>query len=83
MLNGSYEEVLVQIPEYLNSEYLEKAILSLPDGCRTVFLLVEVEGYSHAETAKILNVTTGTSKSQLFHARQLLKQRLVLKIDQK
>jgi RNA polymerase sigma factor, sigma-70 family len=81
MPDGSFEEVSVQIPEYLNSEYLEKAILSLPDGCRTVFLLVEVEGYTHAETAKMLNVTTGTSKSQLFHARQLLKQRLALKID--
>jgi RNA polymerase sigma factor (sigma-70 family) len=83
MLERSYDELPVEIPEYLNSEYLEKAILSLPDGCRTVFLLVEVEGYSHAETAKMLNVSTGTSKSQLFHARLLLKQRLSLKTDQK
>jgi RNA polymerase sigma factor (sigma-70 family) len=83
MLEGAFEELPVQIPEYLNSEYLEKAILSLPDGCRSVFLLVEVEGYSHAETARMLNVSIGTSKSQLFHARKLLKQRLVLKTDQK
>ena len=81
MLDGWHEEMYVQIPEYMNSEYLEKAILSLPIGCRTVFLLVEVEGYSHAETAKMLNVTTGTSKSQLFHARKLLKQCLKLIID--
>ena len=83
LLDSSFEESFVPVPEYLNSEYLEKAILTLPDGCRTVFLLVEVEGYSHAETAKMLNVTTGTSKSQLFHARKLLKQRLALKIEQK
>lgn len=83
MLDGLHEEAAIHIPEYLNSEYLEKAILSLPDGCRAVFLLLEVEGYTHAETAKMLNVTTGTSKSQLFHARKLLKQRLTMKIEQK
>ena len=84
MADGAYHhEMAVQIPEYMSSEYLEKAILSLPDGCRTVFLLIEVEGYTHAEAAKMLNVTSGTSKSQLFHARLLLKQRLTMKTDQK
>jgi RNA polymerase sigma factor (sigma-70 family) len=82
-MENSHEELSIHIPDYLSSEYLEKAILSLPDGCRTIFLLTEVEGYTHAETAAMLNISTGTSKSQLFHARYLLKQRLSLSVDKK
>ena len=55
---------------------LEKAILSLPEGARTVFLLVEVEGYRHREVAAMLNVSEGTSKSQLNYAKKLLQQQL-------
>lgn len=82
-IEKSHEDVTVHIPDFMSSEYLEKAILSLPDGCRTIFLLVEVEGYTHAEAAKMLNINIGTSKSQLFHARFLLKQRLSLSIEKK
>jgi RNA polymerase sigma-70 factor (ECF subfamily) len=82
-LERDHENVVIHIPDFMSSEYLEKAILSLPDGCRTIFLLVEVEGYTHAEAAKMLNITIGTSKSQLFHARYLLKQRLSLSIEKK
>lgn len=59
--------------EPLNGEHLEKAILSLPDGYRAIFLLIEVEGYKHKEVAKMLNISEGTSKSQLFHAKKYLK----------
>jgi RNA polymerase sigma factor (sigma-70 family) len=82
-IENSHENVKLLVPEFMSSEYLEKAILSLPDGCRTIFLLVEVEGYTHAEAAKMLNINIGTSKSQLFHARFLLKQRLSLSIEKK
>ena len=75
----SYEMVL--IPDTLNSEYLEKVILSLPDGYRTVFLLTEVEGYTHEEAAKILGISAGTSKSQLHHAKKMLKNRLSAMMD--
>lgn len=57
----------------LDSEHLEKAILSLPDGYRAIFLLIEVEGYKHKEVAEMLNISEGTSKSQLFHAKKYLK----------
>jgi RNA polymerase sigma factor (sigma-70 family) len=82
-LGNIHEEPAIHVPDFMSSEYLEKAILSLPEGCRTVFLLVEVEGYTHAETAKMLKISIGTSKSQLFHARYLLKQRLSLSIEKK
>ena len=71
----------VLIPDTLSKEYLEKVILSLPDGYRTVFLLTEVEGYTHEETASILGISTGTSKSQLHHAKNMLKRRLALMMD--
>jgi RNA polymerase sigma factor (sigma-70 family) len=52
---------------------LDKAIRSLPDGTRTIFLLIEVEGYKHKEVAEMLNIAEGTSKSQLNYAKKLLR----------
>lgn len=58
---------------HLDVEYLEKAIQSLPDGYRAVFLLIEVEGYAHKEVAEMLGISVGTSKSQLFYAKKKLR----------
>ncbi len=58
----------------LDIDYLEKAIQRLPSGYRSVFLLVEVEGYSHKEVAEMLGITQGTSKSQLFYAKKKLRE---------
>lgn len=57
----------------LDVEYLEKAIQRLPAGYRTVFVLIEVEGYKHHEVADMLGITAGTSKSQLFYAKKKLR----------
>lgn len=59
---------------HLDAEYLEKAILSLPEGYRTVFVLVEIEGYAHKEVAEMLGISEGTSKSQLFYAKRKLRE---------
>ena len=48
---------------------LSRAIQELPKGCRTIFLLHEVEGYEHHEIAKMLRCSVGNSKSQLHKAR--------------
>lgn len=61
---------------YLDAEYLEKAILSLPEGYRTVFVLIEVEGYGHKEVAEMLGISEGTSKSQLFYSKKRLREML-------
>lgn len=45
----------------------------IPAGCRTVFNLFVIEGYSHKEIAEMLSVTEGTSKSQLNAAKTRLK----------
>ena len=55
---------------------LEKAVGELPTGYRTVFVLHDVEGYEHEEISDILNVSVGTSKSQLHKARMRLRQLL-------
>lgn len=57
-------------------DHLIETIKDLPIGYRTVFNLYEVEGYSHAEIAEMLNVSINTSKSQLRKARQQLQEQL-------
>jgi len=60
----------------ISSENLTKLIQALPDGYRTVFNLYVLEGYTHNEIASILNISIGTSKSQLSKARKLLQHQL-------
>jgi RNA polymerase sigma-70 factor (ECF subfamily) len=52
---------------------LERSIRALPDGYRTVLLLHDLEGMKHGEIARRLGISAGTSKSQLFNARRLLR----------
>jgi len=51
-------------------------IQSLPDGCRLVFNLFAIEGYSHKEIGDMLSISEGTSKSQYNRAKSLLKVKL-------
>jgi len=55
---------------------LDSALAQLAPGCRSVFVLFDVEGYQHREIARLLGCTTGTSKSQLHRARKKLKRLL-------
>jgi len=52
---------------------LERAMAQLPDGCRTAFVLHDVEGLEHREVAEILGIAEGTSKSQVHKARMRLR----------
>ena len=52
---------------------LKQAIDELPERCRTVFVMHDVEGYTHEEIGVALGVETGTSKSQLSKARAKLR----------
>jgi RNA polymerase sigma-70 factor (ECF subfamily) len=51
-------------------------VQSLPDGCRLVFNLFAIEGYSHKEIGEMLSINEGTSKSQYNRAKSLLKIKL-------
>lgn len=52
---------------------LEQAISGLPKGARTVFVLHDVEGFTHEEIGEQLGITPGGSKAQLHRARMLLR----------
>lgn len=60
----------------MSADELLLLIQKLPDGYRTVFNMYAIEGYSHKEIANTLSITEGTSKSQLFKARNLLRKYL-------
>lgn len=60
----------------LSSEYLLKLIQELPEGYRQVFNLYAIEGYSHKEISNMLEISEGTSKSQLSRARSMLQQKI-------
>ena len=55
---------------------LHAAIETLPEKCRIVFSLSRFENLSHREIAEQLGISIGTSKSQLFKAREYLKKML-------
>lgn len=61
----------------LGEEELMKLISQLPDGYRTIFNLNIIEGYSHEEIGKMLDIQPSTSRSQLVKARKMLQQQIL------
>lgn len=55
---------------------LERAIAILPDDNRLVLVLHDIEGYTHEEISARLDIPNGTTKSRLFKARRLIRERL-------
>jgi RNA polymerase sigma-70 factor (ECF subfamily) len=51
---------------------LETALATLPQGARTVFVLHDMEGYSHDEIAEMTGIAAGTARAQLWRARRAL-----------
>jgi RNA polymerase sigma-70 factor (ECF subfamily) len=60
---------------------IENAANKLSPGARAVFLLHDVEGFTHEEIAERLGITSGGSKSQLFKARAKLRTLLAHLVD--
>ena len=52
---------------------LRRAMNELPEGCRKIFVLHEVEGYQHNEIAQMLDCSVGNSKSQLHKAKMKMR----------
>lgn len=69
-------ETTICFDDNFTGEQLDYAIRELPAGNRSVFVLIEIEGYKHKEVAEILNISEGTSKSQLHYAKKILQQKL-------
>lgn len=70
------EEVEVEIDTEISTEYLTKIIQELPDRYRLVFNLNIFENYSHQEIATALEISIGTSKSNLARAKMILKEKI-------
>ncbi len=73
---ASYQLDYQSLESSLDAEDLQALIRQLPPGYQTVFNLYAIEGYSHKEIAEMLEISEGTSKSQLSRARSLLQQYL-------
>ncbi len=71
---GQTEDALM----HLRTAEIEAIIAELPPGYRTVFNLYAIEGYTHDEIATLLEISSGTSKSQLSRARMMIQQKMKL-----
>ncbi|UFH36272.1 RNA polymerase sigma factor [Flavobacterium acetivorans] len=77
VLDENISEVEVDIDdEKISLDYLLQIIHELPDQYRIVFSLYVLDGYSHQEISEMLNISTGTTKSNLFRARLILKEKI-------
>jgi RNA polymerase sigma factor (sigma-70 family) len=65
---------LDSIFQNFDTKHILQLLNQLPPGYRLIINLYCIDGYSHKEISGMLNITTGTSKSQLFKARNFLKE---------
>lgn len=71
------EEESIEIDEdSIKIDFLLRIIQELPNRYRLVFNLYALDDYSHKEIAEMLNISTGTSKSNLARARMILKEKI-------
>lgn len=74
---AAYGAVISASPEAaVERAALERALDRLPNEYRTVFLLHQVKGYSHAEIAELLGIQRSVSEKRLYRARKLLRRLL-------
>jgi RNA polymerase sigma factor (sigma-70 family) len=68
--------IIIEENNDINIDFLLQSIQELPDRYRLVFNLYVLDGYSHKEIAKMLDISTGTTKSNLARARMILKDKV-------
>ncbi|MAX70279.1 MAG: RNA polymerase subunit sigma-70 [Flavobacteriaceae bacterium] len=74
---GNIKDVSVDInDDDVSLEFLLKIIQELPDRYRLIFNLYVLDGYSHVEISELINISVGTSKSNLARARLILKDKI-------
>ena len=71
------EETIELEEEELEADFLLDLIQQLPDQYRLVFNLYVLDHFSHKEIAELLNISEGTSKSNLSRARKILKEKII------
>ena len=77
ILDDNIADVELEIDdETISLDYLLQIIQELPDQYRIVFSLYVLDGYSHKEISEMLRISTGTTKSNLYRARLILKEKI-------
>jgi len=74
--SSGFDEINTETDTQFSIDDIQNLIDSLPDGYKMVFNLYVIEGYKHQEIASLLGINEGTSKSQLAHARRILKSKI-------
>jgi RNA polymerase sigma-70 factor (ECF subfamily) len=69
------------ILETISANEILNLIQKLPEGAQIIFNLHVIEGYSHDEIAKMLDISEGTSKSQFWRAKKLLQKMITAMSD--
>ncbi len=69
-------KVIPEVFSKLSVDELTILISELPEGYKIIFNLYAIEGYSHKEIAKMLNIEVSTSRSQLVKARRTLQRKI-------
>ena len=78
-IEAAYNEPVDEsVMDNLNAEEIIKLINSLPANYRYTFSLFEIEGYSHDEIAQQLGITSGTSRSNLTRAKEMLRKMILI-----
>jgi len=70
------QEVVIIEDDEIPLDFLLKIIQELPDKYRLVFNLYVLDGYSHKDISKMMEISIGTSKSNLSRAKQILKEHI-------
>lgn len=65
----------------ISTDDLLKMVQKLPPRYRMVFNLFAIEGYSHQEIGEMMNISEGTSKSNLSRARMTLQKKVIEEFD--
>jgi RNA polymerase sigma factor (sigma-70 family) len=76
VLTDNIPDVDVEIDNEIPLDFLMQIIQELPDQYRIVFSLYVLDDYSHKEISEMLNISSGTTKSNLHRARLLLKEKI-------
>jgi RNA polymerase sigma factor (sigma-70 family) len=76
VLTDNIPDVDLEIDNEIPLDFLMQIIQELPDQYRIVFSLYVLDDYSHKEISEMLNISSGTTKSNLHRARLLLKEKI-------
>ena len=81
VIDDQSEDTDVSLFEHLTTDDLLACVARLSDGYRTVFNMHAIEGYSHVDIARELEISEGTSRSRYAKARQMLQKMVTNKVE--